>query len=261
MYHQLYLLLVQCKSSTRGLSPVTRSIILSHADQKWIFSSGKLSQPVVIQKQVSCGATWCTRWWRFGKMMCIFCSHSTQDGRAPYVCDHLWIWFVMVIKNISDINMTQLQYQERTWSGDQTSMVQTAYPIGTRVTKQLSPLASTKSCLVIANGSMWCSLNGRMNACGGEVEGRERGNERKQANRGKEKGKGKYEQIMCNTTYQYQLPSSLTDQCQAYSWHEMAREMTDFEMEEIQNESVKFLPIPPCTRSVEQIQNCFESQR
>lgn len=40
---------------------------------------------------------------------------------------------------------------------------------GRSVTRQLSPLVSMKSCLVMAVGSMWCSRNGRMKAWGGQV--------------------------------------------------------------------------------------------
>lgn len=39
---------------------------------------------------------------------------------------------------------------------------------GTMVSMQLSPLVSMKSCRVMAVGSMWCSLKGRMKACGRE---------------------------------------------------------------------------------------------
>lgn len=37
---------------------------------------------------------------------------------------------------------------------------------GTMVSMQLSPLVSMKSCRVMAVGSMWCSLNGRIKAFG-----------------------------------------------------------------------------------------------
>jgi len=37
--------------------------------------------------------------------------------------------------------------------------------IGTRQTAKLSPLVSIKSWRVMDVGSMWCSRNGRMNAC------------------------------------------------------------------------------------------------
>lgn len=79
-------------SSSLGLNPVTASMRFSRALQNRSFSSGQLSQPVVMQKYVSCGATWWMRWWRRGSMTWWSCSHTTQDGRPKYVWDHLCIW-------------------------------------------------------------------------------------------------------------------------------------------------------------------------
>ena len=101
-----------------------------------------------------------------------------------------------------------------------------------------------------SNECLWRRDRGRGGGRGGvgerEVEGEggrgiiekdRKRNEWKQAVRGKEKGKGRCEQI--NTTCQYQLHSSLTGIIMAPKL--MIRELTDFEMEEIQNESVSIL--------------------
>lgn len=88
------------------------------------FSRGQLHQPVVMQKYVSCGATWWMRWCLLGRtiwwscrkkwnqishnhfaieLFGHFCFHkiiiklftcrkSTHFGKPKYVCDHLWIY-------------------------------------------------------------------------------------------------------------------------------------------------------------------------
>jgi hypothetical protein len=47
-----FVFLAQARSSARGLFPVVRSMTFSSVVQKPIISSGKLSQPVVMQKYV-----------------------------------------------------------------------------------------------------------------------------------------------------------------------------------------------------------------
>lgn len=56
-----------------------------------IFSRGQFSQPVVMQKYVSCGATWCMRWCLRGKITWWSWRNSTHFGKPQYVCDHLCI--------------------------------------------------------------------------------------------------------------------------------------------------------------------------
>lgn len=68
-------------SSALGRHPVTLSMIHSSICQKQIFSRGQLSQPVVMQKYVSCGATWWIRWWRRGKIMWYSWRNTTHVGK------------------------------------------------------------------------------------------------------------------------------------------------------------------------------------
>lgn len=56
------------------------------------FSRGQFNQPVVMQKYVSCGATWWMRWCRRGKITWLSCRNSTHFGNPKYVCDHLCIY-------------------------------------------------------------------------------------------------------------------------------------------------------------------------
>lgn len=79
------------RSSALGLQPVNFSIMISKIYQNRSFSNGQFNQPVVMQKYVSCGATWCTRWCFLGKIILCSCSQTTQGGSPKYVCDHLWI--------------------------------------------------------------------------------------------------------------------------------------------------------------------------
>lgn len=81
-------------SSALGLQPVVYSIAASSIDQKHSFSRGQFSHPVVMQKYVSCGATWWIRWCLLGRMILFSCNQTTQRGKPKYVCDHLWIWNV-----------------------------------------------------------------------------------------------------------------------------------------------------------------------
>lgn len=90
------------KSSARGLHDVRYSMMYSRAVQKCNFSSGQFSQPVVMQKYVSWGATWWIRWWRLGKIMWYSCNHTTQLGSPKYVCDHLCICKSTFVKNLYD---------------------------------------------------------------------------------------------------------------------------------------------------------------
>lgn len=85
-------------SSARGLQPITASITNSKKGQNRSFSNGQFSQPVVMQKYVSCGATWWIRWCLLGRMILCSWSQTTHSGSPKYVCDHLWIW------NINRVN-------------------------------------------------------------------------------------------------------------------------------------------------------------
>lgn len=49
--------------------------------------------------------------------------------------------------------------------GERVRKLKAMFARGTMVSMQLSPLVSMKSCRVMAVGSMWCSLNGRIKAC------------------------------------------------------------------------------------------------
>lgn len=49
--------------------------------------------------------------------------------------------------------------------GERVRKLKAMFARGTMVSMQLSPLVSIKSWRVMAVGSMWCSLNGRMKAC------------------------------------------------------------------------------------------------
>lgn len=95
------------RSSARGLQPVTNSMSTSRALQNRTFSSGQFSQPVVMQKQVSCGATWWMRWWRRGKMMWCSCRNTTQLGRPKYVWDHLCICICKYKETYTYIHVSQ----------------------------------------------------------------------------------------------------------------------------------------------------------
>lgn len=86
-----YFFLAQIKSSVRGLTPEIEVIAFSTVVQNPIDSKGRFNHPVVIQKYVSCGLTWWTRWCFRGRIMWWSCSQITQDGSPKYVCDHLWI--------------------------------------------------------------------------------------------------------------------------------------------------------------------------
>jgi len=87
------------RSSALGLQPMAFSIITSKMYQKWSFSKGQFNHPVVMQKYVSCGATWCTRWCFLGKIILCSWSQMTQVGNPKYVCDHLCIYKTYIIFN------------------------------------------------------------------------------------------------------------------------------------------------------------------
>lgn len=60
--------------------------------------------------------------------------------------------------------------QNKTWGllhspGERVRKLKAMFTRGTIVNMQLSPLVSMKSWRVMAVGSMWCSLNGRIKAC------------------------------------------------------------------------------------------------
>lgn len=107
-------------SSARGLNPENCSINISNKVQKRSFSNGQLSQPVVMQKYVSWGATWWMRWCRRGNITWCSCNHTTHVGSPKYVCDHLCIWkkiplqmgSIEVVRPLGQISAT---LQNKTW--------------------------------------------------------------------------------------------------------------------------------------------------
>lgn len=60
--------------------------------------------------------------------------------------------------------------------GERVRKLKAMFARGTMVSMQLSPLVSMKSWRVMAVGSMWCSLNGRIKACRTDQTGCQTGN-------------------------------------------------------------------------------------
>lgn len=85
-----YCIFAHFMSSNLGLWPEQTSIKASNFVQNPSFSNGKLSHPVVIQKYVSWGATWCIRWCLRGRIMWRSCRAVIHLGKPKYVWDHLW---------------------------------------------------------------------------------------------------------------------------------------------------------------------------
>ena len=96
--------------------------------------------------------------------MCQSCSFWTQSGRPKYVWDHLWIWLVRVTKIASENTKHSTPQEACKVSWSKVRYLQTMQNNPGKVSRQLSPFVSMMSCLVMAVGSTWCSLKGRIKA-------------------------------------------------------------------------------------------------